>query len=98
MRTVCAWCGKLIAAKCPHCNAALTPAGIATGVALPLGEAFVCLNAQTPIIYTARAIELMEASHGICTECFRANPQATHQKKGSHDVAEKGNKPQGGDA
>jgi hypothetical protein len=73
MRTLCAWCGGTISVTCTHCNVPLTHSTYA-GTYLDSG-AMICLNGQSPIIYSPRAIETMETSHGMCPYCAALPPQ-----------------------
>jgi hypothetical protein len=70
VKTICAWCGKDIGSTCDHCNGKLLRAATLGGTLAFYGEALVCLNGETPIIYLQSALDAMPTSHGICNECL----------------------------
>jgi hypothetical protein len=84
MRKACAWCGNTIAVYCDHCNATL----IETRDTLT--EPYVCINGLSPLLYTQRAIDQMEETHGMCRDCAvlpRAEREALlKQKRGPTGV------------
>ncbi len=67
MKIICAWCGSAISINCNHCGAPLLATNYAGGTFEP--DAMVCLNGETPLIYTQGAIDRMEISHGLCQVC-----------------------------
>jgi hypothetical protein len=69
MKTLCAWCGSTIRVNCDHCGAPLLSANYIGCTITTDTAAMICLNAETPLVYTARAIERMHTSHGICQKC-----------------------------
>lgn len=69
MKTVCAWCGSPIGINCDHCGAPLLSANYIGCTITTDTAAMMCLNGETPLVYTARAIEAMQTSHGLCKQC-----------------------------
>ena len=69
MRIICAWCAQLISTTCEHCNGVLISARALGGTFGFYGDCMICLNGETPIVYTQRTIEQMKPTHGICPAC-----------------------------
>lgn len=67
MKTVCAWCGSLIRIAC-HCGAPLLPAS-QVGATFP-ADVMVCVNGESVLTYSQRAIDEMQVSHGMCASCL----------------------------
>ncbi len=72
MRTICAWCGSPISITC-HCGAPLLPAS-QVGATFPV-DVMVCVNGESILTYSERAIEEMPVSHGMCTDCLAIDPE-----------------------
>jgi hypothetical protein len=71
VKTVCAWCGATIEVRCEHCGENLVTARAIGGTFGFYGDAMVCLNGETPVIYTEFALQRMNQTHGICESCSR---------------------------
>lgn len=84
MKTVCAACGVLISAECPHCHAPLVPIAIATGQHFQDPGAMLCTNDETPICYSRAAIDRMESANALCPACFAAG--TANKKRGPTPV------------
>jgi hypothetical protein len=90
MKTICAWCGGTISVQCSHCSAPLIAATAIGGTFGFFGDAMVCLNGETPEIYSRQVIERMPVSHGLCDRC-RELPKETRDalliERRKHDRA-----------
>lgn len=71
MKTVCAWCDKIIRVTCPHCHGPLAEANYPGST---YAAAYVCLTGETPITYSMHAVREMQASHGVCQSCADLTP------------------------
>jgi len=69
MKVLCAWCGSTIQIRCNHCNAPTIAANILGGSFGLYGDAMVCLNGETPVVFTQIAIDRMEKTYGLCDRC-----------------------------
>jgi len=69
MKVLCAWCGSTIQIRCNHCNAPTIAANILGGSFGLYGDAMVCLNGETPVVFTQVAIDRMENTYGLCDPC-----------------------------
>jgi hypothetical protein len=69
VKTICAWCQKTIQVRCEHCNGVLIEARAIGGTFGFYGEAMICLNGETPIVYTDTAVRAMQTTHEICQDC-----------------------------
>jgi hypothetical protein len=69
VRTLCAWCGSTIAVRCNHCNAPLATSNFLGGTFAFYRDAMICLNGETPLIYSADTVAHMEKTYGLCQPC-----------------------------
>jgi hypothetical protein len=90
MKTICAWCGSTLRIACSHCNAPLIAASAIGGTFGFYGDAMVCLNGETPEVYSRQAIDHMPVSYGLCDRCA-ALPKETRDalliERHKHDRA-----------
>jgi hypothetical protein len=69
MREICAWCGSTMQIRCSHCNAPLAAANVLGGSFGFYGDAMICLNGETPIVFSRHSLEKIEKTYGLCETC-----------------------------
>ncbi len=69
VKTLCAWCGSTIEIRCNHCNAPTIAANVLGGTFGLYGDAAICLNGETAVVFTQAAIDRMEKTYGLCDRC-----------------------------
>ncbi len=78
MRRVCAWCGKHLGFKCPHCGHSLTIIDNPRGEGKVLACVAYGLTSKTTIVFGPQVAREWQTTHGICTDC--ANREAFNAK------------------
>jgi hypothetical protein len=69
VKILCAWCGSTIQVRCNHCNAPLVAASVLGGTFGFYGDAMICLNGETPVVFAPHSIEKMDKTYGLCDAC-----------------------------
>jgi hypothetical protein len=55
--------------RCSHCNAPLIAANVLGGTFGFYGDAMICLNGETPIVFSQHSLEKIEKTYGLCEKC-----------------------------
>jgi hypothetical protein len=79
MKTLCAWCGSTISINCDHCGSPLIAADYVGCTFTTDTKAMLCLNGQTPLVYSTTSILTMTTSHGLCQPCSKLTEEERAQ-------------------